>query len=158
MNDLLRLCDCIVCVLRGWERIDAVCVFVWDMMQTEQAVLLLFFWCSAQKSPHKHTFYVALSHPFFSHSCSNGFHWHQIQRFILLKQIQLMQTTWDCYMETQAAKYHCWADVKYPQADLIPYLHLKDHSTFKHKLMMHNIISISSKFLQQTFHLYKSTL
>jgi len=35
-------------------------------------------------------------------------------------------------------KYDYWANVKNPHADLISYLHLKDYSTFKHKL---NIIS-----------------
>lgn len=41
MNDLLHLCDCYVCAegLRVYRR--CVCVFGWDMMQTEQAVSLL---------------------------------------------------------------------------------------------------------------------
>lgn len=51
-----------------------------------------------------------------------------------------------------AAKYHRWADVKNPQADLIPYLHLKDHSAFKLELMMHRVIFYIIKvFLQSTF-------
>lgn len=54
-----------------------------------------------------------------------------------------------------AAKYHRWADVKNPQTDLIPYLHFKDHSAFKHKIMMHSVIYISSKCVQQKKgHLY----
>lgn len=84
----------------------------YDANRTSCVVALLFFffffWCSVQKSPHehtqKHTFCVALSHPLLSHSCSNGFHWHQIQRFILPKQIQLMQTTWDCLEEKSCQK------------------------------------------------------
>lgn len=33
------------------------------------------------------------------------------------------------------------ADVKNPQTDIIPYLHLKDHSAFEHQLMTHDDIS-----------------
>lgn len=153
MNDLL-LRDC-VCTQGLWVYRHCISMFVWDMMQTEQAVLLLclFLKFCPKITTQTHSKTHFLCHPPLSHSCSNGFHWHHIQRFILPKQIQLMQTTWDCYRKKKAARYHCWADVKNAQTDLIPYLHLKDHSTFKHKLMMHNAISISSKCLQRTFHL-----
>lgn len=33
------------------------------------------------------------------------------------------------------------ADVKTTQTDIIPYLHLKDHSAFEHHLMTHDDIS-----------------
>lgn len=124
MNDLLHLCDCVLCAMRGCECIDCLCA-IWckqNKLSYCSAVVLMFR--PKKKSPHRHTlkrtFSFMIAHCFLSHSCSNGFHWQKMKRFIRRKQIQLMQTTWDCCRKKKD-KYHCWADIKNPHADLIQF-------------------------------------
>ncbi len=82
MNDLLHLCDCAMCELRGCECIDVVyaCLGeIWckqNKLSRCSAVFLMF----CPKNHHtntlkKYTFCVALSHPF---SLSLVFKWHSL--------------------------------------------------------------------------------
>lgn len=125
--------------------------FAWDMMQTERAVSLLCFDVSSRKKKKKKrrraesrskTHFLCRFPPIaFTRSCSNGSRWHQVQRFIFPKQIHLMKTTWDCLLLPKLTASWCKKKKKKnPQADLIPYLHLKDHSAFKLELMIHSVI------------------
>lgn len=162
MNDLLRLCDCVMCVLRNDECIDAVyaCLCeIWRKQNRLSCCSALFLMFCPKISTQRHSKTHFLCCILSSLSLSLMFKWLSLASNT---KVHIAETNPAhannmrfCYRKKKAAKYHCWADVKNPQADLIPYLHLKDHSTFKHKLMMHNVISISSKCLQQTFHLYK---
>lgn len=160
MNDLLFLCDFIPCVLWAlWVYRHCVCMFVWDMMQTEQAVFLLDCVFDVLSKNHHtniqmHTFSFSISHcaRSISRPCSNGIHWHQTQGLYCRNK----SSSWkqhEIVAEKKMTNMTFWANVKTTHADLIPYLHLKDYSSFKHKLMMHGLISISSKCLQKMFHL-----